>query len=173
MRRLGSLVLRRRGVSPAFPMRWHHEPFHCVHNVLPLFRQNSCPLIRRLYGLYFFLGIFAPALRASLSAMATACFRLFTFLPLLDLRVPALCSFITLCTFSLPLPRTVDVRFAGIVLLSLAALAAIQLPQCTDICNFVGKAQCPRVRGTPWIHRKGKSRATLESRRVFVARAKR
>ena len=50
----------------------------------------------------FFLGIFAPDRRASLSAMATACLRLFTFLPLPDFNVPCLCSFITLATLRLP-----------------------------------------------------------------------
>jgi len=45
---------------------------------------------------FFFGGTFPPALRASLNAMATACFRLVTFWPLLDLRVPSFFSFITL-----------------------------------------------------------------------------
>ena len=49
-----------------------------------------------------FLGTFAPDLRASLSAIATACLRLFTFLPLPDLSFPSLCSFMTL--WILPLP---------------------------------------------------------------------
>ena len=44
----------------------------------------------------FFLGILAPELRASLSAIATACLRLFTFFPLPDLRPPCLYSLITL-----------------------------------------------------------------------------
>jgi hypothetical protein len=51
----------------------------------------------------FFLGIFAPDLRASFNAIATACLRLLTFLPLPERRVPCLCSRITLAT--LPLPR--------------------------------------------------------------------
>ena len=45
--------------------------------------------------LELFFGILAPASRASFSAMATACFLLFTFLPLPDLSLPSLCSFIT------------------------------------------------------------------------------
>src|ERR1700728_324191 len=45
---------------------------------------------------FFFFGIFAPDLRASLRAIATACFRLVTFLPLPDLSVPSFFSFITL-----------------------------------------------------------------------------
>ena len=44
----------------------------------------------------FFLGIFAPAWRASLKAIATACLRLVTLRPLPDLSFPRLCSFITL-----------------------------------------------------------------------------
>ena len=51
----------------------------------------------------FFLGILAPERRASLKAMATACLRLFTFLPLPDLSFPCLCSFMTLWTLRLPL----------------------------------------------------------------------
>src|SRR5205823_11975186 len=38
----------------------------------------------------FFLGMRAPDLRASLSATATACLRLVTFLPLPDFRLPSL-----------------------------------------------------------------------------------
>lgn len=45
---------------------------------------------------FFFRGILAPDLRASLSAMATACLRLVTFLPLPDFNVPSFFSFITL-----------------------------------------------------------------------------
>jgi hypothetical protein len=51
----------------------------------------------------FFFGILAPERRASLKAMATACLRLFTFLPLLDLSLPCLCSFMTLWVLRLPL----------------------------------------------------------------------
>src|SRR5678815_2741375 len=52
----------------------------------------------------FFLGIFAPACRASLSAMATACLRLRTLAPDEDLSVPVLNSRMTFRTFLMP-PR--------------------------------------------------------------------
>jgi hypothetical protein len=65
----------------------------------PMPRSRSAGLCH----LDFFLGIFAPDFRASLSAMATACLRLLTFLPLPDFSVPDLCSFITLRTLLLPL----------------------------------------------------------------------
>jgi hypothetical protein len=53
--------------------------------------------------LYFFLGTFLPARRASDKPMAMACLRLFTFFPDLPLRsVPAFLSFIAFSTF-LPL----------------------------------------------------------------------
>src|ERR1041385_1106275 len=52
---------------------------------------------------FFFFGILAPDLRASLSAIATACLRLFTFFPLPDFSLPCLCSFITLWILRLPL----------------------------------------------------------------------
>ena len=55
----------------------------------------------------------APDLRASLSAIATACFRLLTFLPLPDFNVPLLCSFITLRIFCVPL-CVLDVFLTGI-----------------------------------------------------------
>jgi hypothetical protein len=47
------------------------------------------------YDLLFFLGILAPDFRASLSAIATACFRLCTFLRPPDFNVPSLYSCIT------------------------------------------------------------------------------
>src|ERR1044071_2166941 len=50
----------------------------------------------------FFLGIRAPALRASLNATATACFRLETFFPLPDFRVPCLYSCMTFLTLRVP-----------------------------------------------------------------------
>ena len=50
----------------------------------------------------FFLGIFAPDRRASLSAMATACLRLFTFLPLPDFSFPCFFSFMTLWIVRFP-----------------------------------------------------------------------
>ena len=50
----------------------------------------------------FFFGILAPDLRASLNAIATACLRLRTFLPLPDRSVPCLCSCITFSTFPRP-----------------------------------------------------------------------
>jgi hypothetical protein len=62
--------------------------------------------------LLFFLGIFAPDFRASLRAIATACFLLVTFLPLPDLSVPSFFSFITLWTFARPFDEDeVDVFF--------------------------------------------------------------
>ena len=51
----------------------------------------------------FFRGIFAPAPRASLSAIAMACFRSFTLRPLPDLSFPSLCSFMTLWILRAPL----------------------------------------------------------------------
>lgn len=51
----------------------------------------------------FFLGILAPACRASLRATATACLRLVTFFPLPDFSVPSLYSCITFSTLPLPL----------------------------------------------------------------------
>jgi hypothetical protein len=45
---------------------------------------------------FFFFGTFAPERRASFKAIATACLRLVTLLPLPDFRAPRLCSFITL-----------------------------------------------------------------------------
>ena len=51
---------------------------------------------------FFFLGIFAPDFRASLRAIAMACFRLFTLWPLPDLRVPCFFSLITLAIFRFP-----------------------------------------------------------------------
>src|SRR5438093_10331333 len=54
---------------------------------------------------FFFAGIFAPADLASLSAIATACLRLFTFRPEEDFSLPLLYSPITLPTLLLPLAR--------------------------------------------------------------------
>src|SRR5256884_3001009 len=62
----------------------------------------------------FFFGILAPERRASLKAMATACLRLLTFLPLPDFSFPSLCSFMTLWTLLLPLEPP-DVDFFGMV----------------------------------------------------------
>ncbi len=61
---------------------------------------------------FFFLGIFAPAFRASLRAIATACLRLVTFLPLPDFKEPCLCSFITFSTLRLPFELLLDGFFA-------------------------------------------------------------
>jgi hypothetical protein len=58
----------------------------------------------------FFLGIFAPDLRASFNAIATACLRFLTFLPLPERRVPCLCSRITLATLLLPRLRELLLR---------------------------------------------------------------
>jgi hypothetical protein len=64
-------------------------------------------VVRRfdLHGLPddFFLGILAPAWRASLRATATACLRFVTFCPLPDFSVPSLYSCITFSTLPLPL----------------------------------------------------------------------
>ena len=54
------------------------------------------------YELLFF-GILAPDFRASLRAMAIACFRLLTLCPLPDFNVPSWCSFMTLWILVLPL----------------------------------------------------------------------
>src|SRR5690242_4247225 len=51
----------------------------------------------------FFRGILAPDRRASLRPIATACLRLFTFLPLPDFNAPCLYSCITFLTLLLPL----------------------------------------------------------------------
>src|SRR5205085_7629554 len=51
-----------------------------------------------------FFGIFAPASRASLSAIAIACLRLFTFLRPPDFNSPCLYSCITFLTFDRPFP---------------------------------------------------------------------
>jgi hypothetical protein len=59
---------------------------------------------------FFFLGTFAPDFRASLRAIATACLRLFTFLPLPDLNVRCLCSFMTLWILRFPLLPVRDVE---------------------------------------------------------------
>ena len=48
------------------------------------------------YQDFFFFGTLAPDFLASLNAIATACLRLVTFLPLLDFSVPSFFSFITL-----------------------------------------------------------------------------
>ena len=58
----------------------------------------------------FFFGIFAPDFRASLRAIATACFRLLTFLPLPDFSVPLLCSFMTLWIFRCPLEPALELE---------------------------------------------------------------
>jgi len=63
------------------------------------------------------LGIFAPDLRASLNAMATACFRLVTFLPLPDLSVPSFFSFITLWILRFPFELD-DVDLVGMIVSS-------------------------------------------------------
>ena len=52
-----------------------------------------------------FFGMFAPASRASLSAIAIACFRFFTFFRPPDFNSPCLYSCITFSTFLRPLPR--------------------------------------------------------------------
>lgn len=64
------------------------------------------------YDFLFFLGIFAPDLRASLRATATACLRLLNFLPLPDFSVPSLCSFMTLWAFLLLAESDDDAFFA-------------------------------------------------------------
>src|ERR1700748_2847963 len=69
------------------------------------FVRRTCD---ELQDLLFFLGIFAPDLRASLKAIATACLRLFTFLPLPDLSLPSFCSFMTFWTLRLPFVDVVE-----------------------------------------------------------------
>jgi hypothetical protein len=54
------------------------------------------------YDLLFFFGILAPDFRASLSAIATACLRLFTLLRPPDFNVPSLYSCITFLVFARP-----------------------------------------------------------------------
>jgi len=66
----------------------------------------------------FFRGILAPAFRASLSAIATACLRLLTLPPLPDLRSPSLYSFMTLRTFRLPVEFDDDRAMPKILVLS-------------------------------------------------------
>ena len=65
------------------------------HHILGLSARLSDDMDGMSYD-FFFLGILAPDLRASLSAIATACLRLVTFLPLPDFNVPSFFSFITL-----------------------------------------------------------------------------
>ena len=57
------------------------------------------------------MGILAPERRASLSAMATACLRLVTFLPLPDLSVPCFFSCITLWILRLPVDEELERPF--------------------------------------------------------------
>ena len=57
----------------------------------------------RFLFLLLFLGIFAPDRLASLSAMATACLRFFTFLPLPDFNSPCLYSCMTFLVLARPL----------------------------------------------------------------------
>jgi hypothetical protein len=65
------------------------------------------------------LGTLAPDLRASLRAIATACFRLLTFLPLPDFKVPLLCSFMTLWILRSPLELECECEdFVATVILS-------------------------------------------------------
>jgi len=71
-------------------------------------RTGQCLI--RPYALLFFLGILAPASRASLRAMATACLRLVTFLRPPDFSVPCLYSCITFSVFARPLVDD-EVRF--------------------------------------------------------------
>ena len=66
----------------------------------------------------FFLGMRAPDLRASLNAIATACLRLVTFLPLPDFRVPCFFSCITFSIFHLTLELELDVFLAMLSYLS-------------------------------------------------------
>jgi hypothetical protein len=62
----------------------------------------------RRYQDFFFFGIFAPDFLASLRAIATACLRLVTFLPLLDFSVPSFFSFITLWILFFPLESELE-----------------------------------------------------------------
>src|SRR5579872_3462454 len=104
-----------------------------------LARRNFAGGVRERvsYDLLFFLGIFAPDLRASLRAIATACLRLFTFLPLPDLSFPCLCSCITLLTFALPLDLELD--FFVAINLPRAQLRS-GLERCNSIAAGAGQA---------------------------------
>lgn len=82
----------------------------------------------------FFFGILAPDFRASFSAMATACFRLFTFFPLPDFSLPSLCSFITRWTFRAPL---VDFLRVATILLSVRSQTAIGVPVYSTVANLL------------------------------------
>ena len=53
----------------------------------------------------------APDLRASLNAIATACFRLVTFLPLPDFSVPFFFSRITVAILRFPLALELELDF--------------------------------------------------------------
>jgi hypothetical protein len=65
-----------------------------------------CPVVAGLQGTRIsssFPESKAPEFRASLRAIATACLRLLSFLPLPDFSVLSLCSFMTLWTLRFPL----------------------------------------------------------------------
>src|SRR5579863_7175820 len=74
----------------------------------------------------FFLGAtFAPDLRASLNAIATACLRLFTLARPPDFNWPRLYSRMTLPTFAFPLADVfvpLDFFFAAMILLLLRSM---------------------------------------------------
>ena len=72
-----------------------------------------------------FFGIFAPDLRASLKAIATACLRLFTFFPLPDFSLPCLCSFITLWTLRLPLEPLLELEWECVDLVAISFISSL------------------------------------------------
>src|SRR5262249_19797071 len=82
--------------------RYFHSATHPAAFFAARRRQNRMDAPVPL-ALAFFLRDLRPDLRASLRAIATACLRLFTFLPLPDFSVPSLCSFMTLWTLLRPL----------------------------------------------------------------------
>jgi hypothetical protein len=102
-------------------MREHADERYRFHQVA---RRSVCagpPWIPRSptnYDLLFFFGILAPDFRASLSAIATACLRLFTFLRPPDFNVPSLYSCITFSVLARPFAagddRFLDVFFVAI-----------------------------------------------------------
>lgn len=78
------------------------------------------------YDLLFFFGIFAPDFRASLSAIATACLRLFTLLRPPDFNVPSLYSSITFLVLARPF--VADEDFLDAVFLAIGSSHARYMP---------------------------------------------
>lgn len=110
-------------ISPdnrAFPARTAAEDPAFEELKAFLTARSSCRSWRATseprYDLLFFLGIFAPDFLASLSAIATACFRLFTFFRPPDFRVPSLYSCITFLVFERPFDWEGDFFFEAVFL---------------------------------------------------------